>query len=191
MEQHSMRTPRPRKGIKQESASGYRAVPGLSAAPASGGVRRLERFRVPGPRLTGLGCGLATLLVMVAGGTLDRLLLGAAALPYGLLFLLTCALGSLWVRPSDLITAPISAPISFAAGLLPASGGSGGLGSQVMAVFTQLALQAGWLYGGTLTAVVIVGVRKILMLGDRAARRAGRPPGGAQPATESPQPESA
>ncbi|MER5968640.1 DUF6542 domain-containing protein [Streptomyces sp. NPDC002055] len=192
MEQPRMRTPQPRRGAQQESATVHRAGQRPPGAPGPAGLRRFGK-RLPGPRLTGLGCGLASLVVMIVGGTLDGLLLDAAALPYGLLFLLTSALCALWVRPSDLVAAPISAPIAFAAGLVPVSGGSGGFGSQVMAVFTQLALQAGWLYGGTLTAVLIVVVRKVLLLGSRARRTGSTPrtPGGGQPTAERPQPESA
>jgi hypothetical protein len=118
-----------------------------------------------------LGCGLLSIVVMLAVGFLDELLLGGSPLVYGLLFVLLCGAGALWVRPADLITAPISAPIAFTAGLLPAGGGDG-FGSRVVEVFTLLALQAGWLYAGTMTAVVMVILRKVLALGGRTARRA-------------------
>ncbi|MGK5629028.1 DUF6542 domain-containing protein [Streptomyces sp. URMC 123] len=74
----------------------------------------------------------------------------------------------LWVRPAELITAPISAPIAFVVGLLPASGGGDGFSGRLMGVFTALALHAGWLYGGTLAAALVVWLR-------RAARAGAQP----------------
>ncbi|MET8677559.1 DUF6542 domain-containing protein [Streptomyces sp. NPDC004647] len=194
MEQPSMHTPRngPHRP-RRESTTVYRATPPRSAPRVLAALKRLQQIqRVSGPRLTGLGCGLFAVLTMLAVGTLDRLLLDASAVFYGLLFLLVCALCGLWVRSMDLLSAPISGPIAFAAGLLPLTAGSGGFGSQVMAMFTQLALQAGWLYGGTLTAGLVVGARKVVQLGSGAARRAQQdPPGGQQPPAERPQPERA
>jgi hypothetical protein len=173
----------PRRPPEQESATVYRAAPRRSTPPVLAALRLLRRLQqLPGPRLTGLGCGLLSMLVMLTIGVLDELLLDSSSLAYGLLFVLVCAACGLWVRGTELITAPISAPIAFAVGLQPISGGEGGLGGQVVAVFTQLALQAGWLYGGTLTACLVVAVRKVLMLGDTVARRAQRPSGSAKPA---------
>jgi hypothetical protein len=127
--------------------------------------------RLPGPRLTGLGCGLLASLLMLTVGGLDWLMLDGSPTAYGVLFLPVCAACALWVRPADLVTAPISAPIAFSAGLFPIAGGSGGLGGQLMSVFTLLALHAGWLYSGTLVATLIVIVRKARLLGGKAAAR--------------------
>ncbi|MGP3954288.1 DUF6542 domain-containing protein [Streptomyces sp. 7N604] len=184
MEHPSTRKPQGKpRPPEQESATVYRASPRRSAPPVLATLRRLRRLeRVPGPRLTGLGCGLLSMLVMLVVGVLDAWLLDGSSFVYGLLFLLLCVACGLWVRPTDLITAPISAPIAFTAGLQPISGGEGGLGGAVVAVFTQLALQAGWLYGGTLAAGATVAVRKVLMLGDRAVRRAQSTPASASAA---------
>ncbi|ANW18344.1 hypothetical protein BB341_08940 [Streptomyces clavuligerus] len=144
------------------------------AAPAESSPRRL-----PGPRLTGLGGGLFATVAMVAIGLLDRLLLAGSPTVYGALFLPVCALTALWVREADIVTAPISVPIAFAAGIVPIAGGEGGLGSQVMAVVTALAVHAGWLYGGTLVAGVISCVRKVRAMARRrrpADRRRPGPP---------------
>ncbi|MEV6791121.1 DUF6542 domain-containing protein [Streptomyces sp. NPDC051320] len=117
--------------------------------------------RMPNPRLTGLGGGLFSCAVMFMVGCLDSLLFDGAPLMYGLLFVPVGALTALWVRTADLVTAPISVPIAFAFGALPITD-SGGLGGRITALITVLALNAGWLYGGTLVAGVIASVRKVL-----------------------------
>lgn len=120
----------------------------------------LAMRRMPNPRLTGLGGGLFATSVMFMVGCLDSLLFDGGPLMYGLLFLPVGALTALWVRPADLVTAPVSVPIAFAFGTLPITD-SGGLGGRVMGLVTTLALNAGWLYGGTLVAGVIATVRKV------------------------------
>ncbi|MFD0041954.1 DUF6542 domain-containing protein [Streptomyces anulatus] len=130
-------------------------------------VLALRRF--PNPRLTGIGAGLFAALTMFVLACLDRLLFDSSELVYGLLFLPVSALTALWVRPADLVTAPISVPIAFAVGVFPISGGSEGLGGQIMGLVTALAVHAGWLYGGTLIAGLIASVRKVRQM--RARRR--------------------
>ncbi|WP_254813195.1 DUF6542 domain-containing protein [Streptomyces cavourensis] len=125
--------------------------------------------RLPNPRLTGIGAGLFASLTMFVLACLDRLLFDSSELVYGLLFLPVSALTALWVRPADLVTAPISVPIAFAVGVFPISGGSSGFGGQTMALVTALAVHAGWLYGGTLIAGLIASVRKVRHM--RARRR--------------------
>nr|WP_240108211.1 DUF6542 domain-containing protein [Streptomyces sp. MUM 203J] len=142
-------------------------MPGLVAA-----VRRL-----PEPRLTGLGAGLFASAAMLLFGCLDLLLFDGSPLVYGLLFLPVSALTALWVRAADLVTAPISVPIAFAVGVIPVSGGEGGVGGHTMAVVTALAVQAGWLYGGTLVAGVITCVRKVRVMGRRGRAAGPRRPG--------------
>ncbi|WP_408907138.1 DUF6542 domain-containing protein [Streptomyces cavernicola] len=127
---------------------------------------------LPNPRLTGLGSGLFCTLVMVLIACLDRLLFGGSALAYGLLFLPVSALTAVWVRPADLVTAPVAVPIAFAVGMLPISGGADGFVGQVMGLFTALAMHAGWLYGGTLIAGLIASVRKIRLMARKRALRA-------------------
>ncbi|MDI3389802.1 hypothetical protein QIS99_26960 [Streptomyces sp. B-S-A8] len=133
---------------------------------------------LPNPRLTGLGSGLFCTVVMLLIAGLDRLLLGGSALAYGLLFLPVSALTAVWVRPADLVTAPVAVPIAFAVGMLPVSGGSDGFTGQVMGLFTGLAMHAGWLYGGTLIAGVIASVRKIRLMARKRALRAQAGAGG-------------
>ncbi|GAA2936089.1 hypothetical protein GCM10010518_23820 [Kitasatospora cinereorecta] len=128
-------------------------------------VMALRRF--PDPRLTGIGAGLFAALAMFLLACLDRLLLDGSEVVYGLLFLPVSALTALWVRPADLVTAPISVPIAFAVGVIPIAGGSGGFGGQTMAVVTALAVHAGWLYGGTLVAGLIATVRKVRQMRER------------------------
>ncbi|MFF5974187.1 DUF6542 domain-containing protein [Streptomyces sp. NPDC012769] len=184
MEQHRTRKPQPRRpaggrpqapltppGALVEGAAVYRV-----AARPRPGRPRLERpappvvvalRRLPNPRLTGLGAGLFASAVMLVIGFLDWLLLDSSPLVFGLLFLPVSALTALWVRTADLVTAPISVPIAFAVGVVPISGGSGGVGGQSMALVTALAVHAGWLYGGTLVAGLIASVRKVRDMGRR------------------------
>jgi hypothetical protein len=126
---------------------------------------------MPNPRLTGLGCGLFCGVSMFVLAGLDRLLFGSSPALYGTLFLLVSALSAVWVRRGDLASAPVVVPIAFAAGLPLLSEGEGGLGGHLMALVTALAMQAGWLYGGTLVAGVIVTVRKLRLMARRAVER--------------------
>ncbi|MFJ3620269.1 DUF6542 domain-containing protein [Streptomyces iakyrus] len=141
--------------------------PAPAPAPTAG--------RLPNPRLTGLGSGLFCAVVMFLLGALCSALFGASLTAYGVLFLPVCVLTALWVRRGDLMTAPVVVPIAFAVGLLPLADGDGGTGSRLMGLLTALATQAGWLYGGTLIAGLIVIVRRIRLVHRR--RTAGaRPP---------------
>ncbi|MGY0069524.1 DUF6542 domain-containing protein [Streptomyces sp. QTS137] len=134
--------------------------------------------RLPNPRLTGLGGGLFCGLVMLTLGFLVALLFGASQVVYGVLFLPACVLTALWVREGDLLTAPVIVPIAFALGLVPvADEGDGGIGGRLMGMVTGLATQAGWLYGGTLVAGVIVlgrRMRTIRTINRRTAAARGR-----------------
>lgn len=199
MEQHRTRTPQRRQppqaqpapsgGLGEVPAGGPVSVavaPAPATAPGRGSrpggappvVLALRRF--PNPRLTGIGAGLFAALTMFLLACADRLLLGGSEVVFGVLFLPVSALTALWVRPADLVTAPIIVPIAFAVGVIPVAGGTGGFGGQAMAVVTALAVHAGWLYGGTLVAGLIATVRKVrhmrerqrhLVRADRAARR--------------------
>lgn len=143
-----------------KAAAVYPVIPpGSRTGTVAPVVLALRRF--PNPRLTGIGAGLFAALTMFVLACLDRLLLDSSEVVYGLLFLPVSALTALWVRPADLVTAPISVPIAFAIGVIPVSGGTSGFGGQTMAVITALAVHAGWLYGGTLIAGLIATVRKI------------------------------
>ncbi|WP_233521746.1 DUF6542 domain-containing protein [Streptomyces triticagri] len=142
---------------------------------------------MPNPRLTGLGSGLFGCAVMLLVAGLCRLLLDGSAVVFGVLFLPVSALSAFWVRPADLVTVPVGVPIAFAVGIWPIAGGSEGLGGQLIGLVTALAVNAGWLYGGTLIAGVIVSVRKVRIMarkrgarggGGRRVVRAPRPPGG-------------
>ncbi|MEU5158350.1 DUF6542 domain-containing protein [Streptomyces sp. NPDC020875] len=179
---HPQRRQRPQAPVSQGPLSPQSA---LADRPVLYGVRPARPAplaqvlrRLPAPRLTGLGAGLFAVVTMVLLGFAARLLLDSSAVVYGVLFLPVSALTALWVREADLVTAPIGVPIAFAAGVVPIAGGEGGLGGQVMAVVTALAVHAGWLYGGTLVAGVIASVRKV-----RRIRRRKRRTGGAVPPT--------
>ncbi|MEU7559163.1 DUF6542 domain-containing protein [Streptomyces eurythermus] len=126
--------------------------------------------RLPNPRLTGLGSGLFCAVAMFLLGCLDQLLFGASPAVYGVLFLPVCVLTALWVRGGDVLSAPVVLPIAFAVGLLPVAEGGGGLLGRLMGLVTGLATQAGWLYGGTLLAAVIVLVRRVRWVRGRQRR---------------------
>ncbi|KOX02179.1 membrane protein [Streptomyces sp. NRRL B-3648] len=134
------------------------------------GVRPGPALRLPDPRLTGLGSGLFCAAAMFLLGYLDQLLFGASLTVYGVLFLPVCVLTALWVRAGDVLTAPVVAPIAFAVGLLPVADGGGGLLGRMMGLVTGLATQAGWLYGGTLAAGLIVLVRRVRWVQRRRRR---------------------
>jgi hypothetical protein len=128
--------------------------------------------RTSRPRLTGLGGGLFCGASMFALACLDHLLFDGSATVYGVLFLPVCVLTALWVRPGDLMTAPVVVPIAFTLGLPPITDDSGGgVGGLFMGLVTGLALQAGWLYGGTLVAGLVVTVRRVRLMNRRAAQR--------------------
>ncbi|MEV1023867.1 DUF6542 domain-containing protein [Streptomyces sp. NPDC050264] len=160
-----------RAGTTSGSGTVYRAArQGRRVAPI---VLALRRF--PNPRLTGLGSGLFCVAAMVVFGFLDLLLFDGAAAVYGVLFLLVSGLAAGWVRKADLVTAPVAVPIAFAAGAVPIAEATGGTGARLMGVFTTLAMNAVWLYAGTLLAGVVVTVRKVRLMTRRAAqRRAGQ-----------------
>lgn len=100
-------------------------------------------------------------------GCVDALLFGSSLTVYGVLFIPVCALTARWIRRGDLVTAPVVVPIAFAVGLFPVADSSGGLFGRLMGIFTALATQAGWLYGGTLVAGSIATVRKIRLMNRR------------------------
>ncbi|GHI05247.1 hypothetical protein Scel_35680 [Streptomyces cellostaticus] len=142
-----------------------RPAPGAERA-----ARPVSQGGIPGPRLTGLGGGLFCVTVMVLLGFLDQLLFGGSLTLYGVLFVPVAVLTALWVRGGDLLTAPVVVPIAFAVGLFPVADGSGGLLGRLMGLVTGLATQAGWLYGGTLIAGVIVLVRRVRWVRSRRRR---------------------
>ncbi|MCX5204466.1 hypothetical protein OG897_23800 [Streptomyces sp. NBC_00237] len=160
------------QGVTAETSAVYRSSGGSGrpARPVAPVVLALRRL--PNPRLTGLGGGLFAVVAMVVVGCLVQTLFDGAPVVYGVLFLPVSLLTAVWVRPADLVTAPISVPIAFACGLVPIAGGSDGFGSRLMAVVTALAVHAGWLYGGTLVAGLVASVRKVRQMGRRQAERA-------------------
>ncbi|MFF1836268.1 DUF6542 domain-containing protein [Streptomyces sp. NPDC058231] len=168
--QPSQQAPLSPQGTLDDGATVYRVVnaTGGRTRPVPPAVLALRRL--PNPRLTGIGAGLFAAAVMFALACLDWLLFDGSSVVYGALFLPVSALTALWVGPADLVTAPISVPIAFAVGVIPISGGTGGIGGQTMAVVTALAVHAGWLYGGTLIAGLIATVRKVRLMRERQRR---------------------
>lgn len=160
-------------GADDESAAVYRSGRPRSVPPVLAVLQKLRWLRrMPGPKLTGLGCGLLALLLMLAAGTLDRLLPGGhSPSAYGIAFLVASAVCALWVRPTELTAAPVALPIAFFVGLVPVSEGAA-VADRLVDLVTALALDALWLYAGTLLAVLTVSARKVVLLASRAARRA-------------------
>lgn len=134
--------------------------------------------RFPDPRLTGLGSGLFCGAVMLVLGYLDSLMFGSLTL-YSVLFLPVCALTAVWVREGDLLTAPVVVPIAFAVGLLPVAESGGGFSGNLMGLVSALATEAGWLYGGTLIAGLVVLVRRVRLIARRVSARRRASAGGA------------
>ncbi|MFH8338624.1 DUF6542 domain-containing protein [Streptomyces sp. AM6-12] len=176
MEQHRTRPPNDgrRRGNPARAhlpPQARRRPPGPEAGRGAGQGRTVPQGpRLPGPRLTGLGGGLFCVAAMFLLGCLDQLLLDGSLPVYGLLFLPVCALTALWVRPGDVLTAPVAVPIAFASGLFVVADGREGMLGRLMGLATGLATQAGWLYGGTLAAGVIVLVRRVRWVRRRRQR---------------------
>ncbi|WP_052709174.1 DUF6542 domain-containing protein [Streptomyces sp. XY431] len=108
-------------------------------------------------RLTAVGAGVAALAATITVAGLDRLVFGGLGPLFGLGYLLVCFQLAVRVRYADLLAAPISGPIAFAAALLlfgPVT--SSGVTAQVVALATNLATRAGWLFSGTGLAAAIV-----------------------------------
>ncbi|WP_157856299.1 DUF6542 domain-containing protein [Actinacidiphila yeochonensis] len=127
-----------------------------------GVLRVLLALRRPRARLTGLGTGALTTVVTVLAGLLDSALFDGPGTFFGVAFIAVCVAAAFYVRPYDLVAAPVAAPIAFALAItLTAGGGGGGLAGRLMGVFTGLALMTGWLYTGTVLAAVIVVVRAL------------------------------
>ncbi|MFS4096575.1 DUF6542 domain-containing protein [Streptomyces sp. AF1A] len=181
MEQHRSRPPD--DGRRRRTPPAHlppQARRGPSGGRADGAGRPIRQARgpraappgrrLPVPRLTGLGCGLFCVAAMFLLGCLDQLFLDGSLRVYGVLFLPVCVLTALWVRTGDVLTAPVVVPIAFAVGLLAVADGGGGMLGRLMGLVTGLATQAGWLYGGTLIAGLIVLVRRALWVRRRRQR---------------------
>ncbi|OKI09727.1 hypothetical protein A6A06_03460 [Streptomyces sp. CB02923] len=184
-------------GFGEESSTVYR-VRARRRGPLAPLAAAAERL--PAPRLTGLGCGLFGTLALFVFAFLDRLLFGGAPAVYGGFFVLVSVCAGLWVRPYDLITAPVALPIAYTLGTVPISHNTGGFAGLLMGVFTVMATQAGWLYAGTLACALIVAVRKAAAFARRqaerhaqrqAARASGRAPSRGQAAGKAPAPGAA
>ncbi|MEO3754328.1 DUF6542 domain-containing protein [Streptomyces sp. B6B3] len=119
----------------------------------------------PHVRLTGFGCGALTGVVMVGAAWLCELFGGVPTL-YGVVFLAVAVLAALWVRPADLICAPVAAPLAFALGLVTTDG--------VVGTVAELALRAPWLFAGTAAAAGLTLLRKLLLLLGALLRRRRR-----------------
>ncbi|WP_207730273.1 DUF6542 domain-containing protein, partial [Streptomyces albus] len=155
-------------------AAGARAAPRQASDRARTPARPSgqRRGRLPAPRLTGLGVGVFSSLLMAAFGGLSGLLPGGAPGFYGSVFVLVCAAAALWVRPAELFAAPVAVPLAYTVGQLCAGGPGDGVTGMLQNLFTSLALHAVWLYAGTLLAVLLVLVRKtVLMVRRRRQRR--------------------
>lgn len=150
----------------------YRAAARRPVPPV---VRTL--LRPAGPRLTAAGGGVLAGAVMLGTGAFVQVVMETAPVFFGVVFLVLSVCCALWVRPADVAAAPIAMPIAFAAGTLAIGEGSGGLTSHVMAAGTTLALEAPWLYGGTLLAAAVALLRHFALLAVRRSP-AGGPFGG-------------
>ncbi|MER6301572.1 DUF6542 domain-containing protein [Kitasatospora sp. NPDC001539] len=127
--------------------------------PSPGGRLRVYGRRRTGrpTRLTAVGTGVAAVLATLGVAAVDRLLFDDLGWLFGLGYLVVCFQLAVRVRYADLLAAPISGPIAFAAALLAlAPVGSPGATAQVVGLATGLALRAGWLFTGTGLAALIV-----------------------------------
>ncbi|MFC6515448.1 DUF6542 domain-containing protein [Streptomyces goshikiensis] len=151
-------------------AAGDAAAHTGAGVPAQSGGRPgapVAGRRLPRPKLTGLGGGLFGCVTMLLAGGIVWLLFGSSLFVYGLLFLPVAAAIALWVRPADLITAPISAPPRLRRRSVAHRGRLRRLRRSADGVVSALSLHAGWLYAGTLVAALIALVRKAALIGKR------------------------
>ncbi|MGW4381114.1 DUF6542 domain-containing protein [Kitasatospora sp. NPDC004531] len=124
----------------------------------------VRRRRAGGPptRLTAVGTGVVAAVGTLAFAAVDRLAFGGLGVLFGLGYLVVCFQLAVRVRYPDLPAAPICGPIAFAAALVllqPVA--TDGVTGQIVALAGGLALRAGWLFGGTGLAAVIVTARYI------------------------------
>ena len=155
------RSPEPSRGGTPRPGGGRPAPSG------SGGPR--------GPRrLTAIGGAVVTLGATFLGGAVDYWLFDGVGILMGLVYVVASFQVAIRVRPIDLAAAPISGPIAFAVTLavLSPAPGPGFIGHAV-GLATALALQAGWLFTGTLVSVVITLARHLAL--SRARRRTAGP----------------
>lgn len=162
MERHTAHT-EPGAAPGGEAAAGVYRQPRPTAPgrPVAAAVRRLRFAQRPRPRLTGLGAGLLTTVVTVAGGAVDTTLFGGPGAFFGMVFVLVSMTAAMYVRPYDLVAAPVAAPIAFAAGIALTADSGGGLAGHLIGTFTGLATLTAWLYTGTLLAALIAGFRAL------------------------------
>jgi hypothetical protein len=156
---------------RQEAAALYHAQLRFPLIPA----RLTDALSwLPRARLTALGSGLLAVLLMAMAGGIDKLFMGSSTTLYGSAFLLVCVICAAWVRPADLFTAPVSAPLAFTAGIAFISGdtGSEGFMGRLTSLFPALAVNAVWLYAGTLASGLVVLVRKLALVVQRSRARA-------------------
>jgi hypothetical protein len=166
-----------------EAAAGVYRRPARPAHPVTAALRRLRADRRPRPRLTGLGTGVLCTVVTLLGGAVDAFLFDGPGVLFGVVFIVASVAGAVYVRPYDLVAAPVAAPIAFAAGItLTGDSGGGGLAGHLIGVFTGLATMTGWLYAGTVLAALIAGIRALRL----PSRRRRSPRSSAAPRERSP-----
>ena len=157
--------------VRQEAAALYQAQLRFPLIPAP----LTDVFSwLPRARLTALGCGLLGVLLMLLASAADKWLLGGSPALYGGAFLVTSLLCACWVRPTDLVAAPVAVPLAFTAGLFLLNDGTPdqALTERVTNLFPALAVNAVWLYAGTLLAVLVVAVRKVALMVQQSRVRA-------------------
>lgn len=126
----------------------------------------LTYVQPPNPGVSTLGVIGIIGGITTAVGFFDMLLNHQFTLITGVAFILACAIAALVVRPSDLWTAVITAPIAYLGALILAGQPStlGGAGDLVLReaslIFTGLAFNAPYIFGGTAVALVIVLIRR-------------------------------
>ncbi|MFD8591996.1 DUF6542 domain-containing protein [Streptomyces sp. NPDC059637] len=114
-----------------------------------------------GPRLTAAGAAVVVGGLTAAGAALDALLLDGTGPVFKAFFVLACVAGALRVRPSDLLAPAVAAPLVFALAVLFTGTPGDGAAGRAMALFTDLAVNAGWLFLGTGLALAVAAARRL------------------------------
>jgi hypothetical protein len=148
-------------GPPVDTAAVYRARARRVGRPSFPSVL-LGRLIHPPARLTGFGTGVVITAITLAGGAIDSWLFHGPGVFFGFVFVAASITGALLVRPYDLASAPVSAPIAFALTLLlTGDSGDGGIGGHIMGTVTGLATRTLWLYTGTVLAAAVAVARKL------------------------------
>ncbi|KRV47031.1 hypothetical protein AQ490_09750 [Wenjunlia vitaminophila] len=123
--------------------------------------------------MTSAGTGVVLLLLSLAAGVADAQTGDDYGFLFGVGFVAACLVTTVWVRRSDVVAAPVCAPLAYAVALaVTTPSDDEGLLQRAVTVATDLAVNADWLYAGTAVAVALALLRHLA--GNRRDRQERR-----------------